>query len=87
MDTQKPKMSDVSRVKTDKQVKFSDNCKAGCKCKVCDKTYKSGEIYQTTSFHQFKSDITSYVIDSSGDMIADIGAPNSVIGAKDVKTL
>ena len=52
-------------------------------CDKCDDTFvKKNNL--TTTFYQMK-DTTSFVSGKSGDMIADLGCPNTVIGRKDVK--
>ena len=52
-------------------------------CDKCDNTFVSKNNL-TTSFYQMK-DTTSYVSGKSGDMIADLGCPNTVLGRKNVK--
>ena len=54
----------------------------GNKCVQCEQTPMKSE---TTTFYQFKKDITSYIAVNSMEMITDIGCPNSVIGVNDVK--
>ena len=54
----------------------------GNKCVQCEQTPMKSE---TTTFYQFKKDITSYITVNSTEMITDIGCPNSVIGVNDVK--
>ena len=39
---------------------------------------------ETTSVHHLKNDIVNYPV--AGDMIADLGCPNTVIGEKDIET-
>ena len=67
--------------KTVKLVKFCDECKFGNECKVCDKTFCGDNQFKSTSYHQLKTDITSF---GSKEMIVDLGCPNSVISRKDV---
>ena len=73
----------ISRGLREKKVKFCVHFD-GDKCKQCEKYFERKDPLQTTSFHQFKKDITSFVTEHSTEMIADIGCPNSVIGVKDV---
>ena len=69
-----------------KRVQFCEKCSPGYDCRNCDKTFEKNKNMNlhTTSFHQCR-DITSYSVDKSSDMIADIGCPHTVIGSKDEK--
>ena len=68
---------------TDSRVKFCTECMSGIRCEQCDKTFAKNVKFQSTSFYQLKEDFTTFVVQSPADMIADIGAPNTVIGIKD----
>ena len=81
-DTFHIKMVESKEVNAVKSVKFCSGCKDGKVCKNCDKTFKSEGQQQTTMLHQMK-DVASYVTGKSNHMIADLGAPTSVIGRKD----
>ena len=70
---------------TQKCVKFCENCVPGFKCVDCERTFETKARNRTTSFHQVKTDFTTYVVKKSTDMIVDLGCPNTVIGHKDVK--
>ena len=57
-------------------VKFSSNSENKNSCNRCDDTFERKNKL-TTSFYQMK--------DTTGDMIADLGCPNTVLGRKNVK--
>ena len=69
-----------------KRVQFCRKCRPGYECRSCDKTFEKNKNVNlhTTSFHQCR-DITSYSVDKSREMIADIGCPHTLIGSKDEK--
>ena len=67
---------------TDKRVKFCPNCDSS-KCNVCDKTFDTKKQLQPSTFHQIKSDFTTFVTQNNSEIIVDIGCPNSVISIKD----
>ena len=69
--------------KADKMVRFCLQCSFDNKCKVCSKSLQVNSEIESTSFHQFKVDITCFVSENTSDMIVDTGCPNSVIGIKD----
>ena len=79
-----PTYSYMEEKMTDKNVKFCKMCVQGIKCKSCDKTFDRKKPLQTTSFHQIKNDLTTFVAENFTEMITDIGCPNSVIGVADV---
>ena len=64
-------------------VKFSTKSEKKDSCASCDNTFKSENKLNTTFIQM--NDTTSYVSGKSGDMIADLGCPNTVLGRKDVK--
>ena len=79
------KTSEPTKI-ADKRVQFCLKCLPGYRCKLCDRTFDDKTKRHSTSFHQFKVDFTAYAVkDSSTNMIADIGCPRTVIGAKDVE--
>ena len=71
---------------TNKKVKFcnTNDCGNRNKCKLCENVFERRGKMESTTIHQVKIDIASYVAENHGDMIADIGCPNSVISRKDV---
>ena len=83
MENRSPSGDGVHRKKADKVIQFCLKCSSNSECNYCGKTLQVKKEIESTSFHQFKVDITCFVSDSSTDMIVDIGCPNSVIGAKD----
>ena len=81
MDRKSSTADSCTRRKADIRVHFCVKCVSGNSCKVCDKTFEKNV---TTSFHQLQRDIiTSFTVNHSREMIADIGCPTSVIGRKD----
>ena len=71
--------------KTDKKkVKFCDHLGKDNECKLCENNFEGKRTLSTTTVHQVKKDIVSYVTENRDDMIVDIGCPNSVISSKDV---
>ena len=83
MENRSPIVFGVNRDRTGKLVKFCFQCSVKNKCKVHEKTFQLDGENGSTSFHQLNTDITCWFSESSTDMIADIGCPNSVIGVKD----
>ena len=71
-------MTKPARKLTDNRVRFCETCDPGFKCKLCDKTFGKTLRNQSTAFHQFKTDVTNYLVNNSSEMIADIGCPRSV---------
>ena len=71
-------------VKTDKKVTFCVHIGNQKECKLCENVFKRKNHFSTTTVHQVKKDIVSYVTQNRNDMIADIGCPNSVISNRDV---
>ena len=81
MDRKSSNVDSYTRRKADVRVHFCVKCVSGNSCKVCDRTFEKNV---TTSFHQLNRDIiTSFTVNHSREMIADIGCPTSVIGRKD----
>ena len=83
MDSRKGILNRCSVKKTDRYVRFCENCDEKRKCKLCDKAFDKQKSVGTTSFHQIKKDLTRLDKDKA-EMIVDLGCPNSVIGACDV---
>ena len=81
MENQSKTIRRVPVKKTDRKVKYCENCDDKSKCTLCDKTFGRKE---STSFHQIKKDLISYRKDKA-KMIVDLGCPNSVLGVSDVE--
>ena len=71
---------------TGKMVKFcnTNDCRRRNECELCRKMLEKKMKMQSTTVHHLKNDIVNYKVETSNDMIVDLGCPNTVIGAKDV---
>ena len=72
---------------TDKMVKFcnTNDCRNRNECELCRKMFEKKTKMESTLVHHLKNDILNYPVETSYDMIADLGCPNTVIGNKDVE--
>ena len=80
----KPRRDDQA----DKMVKFcnTNDCRNRKECELCRKMFEKKMKMKSTTVHHLKNDILNYTVETSDDMIAYLGCPNSVISKKDVKS-